>query len=79
MRQSCQPSDIELLRAAFPSWSIAAVWTAVASGPDKRRLVAIRGEQVLSAWDADSLAAMVTAESIAAALRDEEQPQRARH
>jgi hypothetical protein len=74
MGTSCQPSDIELLRTAFPSWSIGSIWISVASGPDQRRLVAIRGEQVLSAWDADSLAAMVTAESIAAALREEEEP-----
>ena len=75
MGQSCQPSDIELLRAAFPSWSVGAVWTAVASGPDKRRLVAIRGDVTLSAWNADDLAAKVTAESIAEALREEENGQ----
>jgi hypothetical protein len=62
------PSSV---RAAFPSWSFASVWTAVASGPDQRRLMAVKGETVLSAWTADDLAAMVTAESIAAALRDE--------
>jgi hypothetical protein len=72
---SCQPSDVELLRRAFPSWSIAAVWTAVASGPDKRRLVAIRDDVTLSAWNADDLAAKVTAESIAEALREEENGQ----
>jgi hypothetical protein len=45
----------------------------VASGPDQRRLMAVKGETVLSAWTADDLAAMVTAESIAEALRQEEQ------
>jgi hypothetical protein len=71
---SCQqPSDIQLLRAAFPSWSFASVWTSVASGPDQRRLMAIKGEQVLSAWTADDLAAMVTAEQIAGALRQDDE------
>jgi hypothetical protein len=35
--------------------------------------MAIKGDAVLSAWTADDLAAMVTAESIAEALREEEQ------
>jgi hypothetical protein len=69
---SCQqPSDIDLLRRTFPSWGFAAVWQAAASGPDSRRLVAVKGEQVLSAFTAEDLAAKVTAESIAEALREE--------
>ena len=72
MQTSCQPSDLELLRHTFPSWSFAAVWTAVASGPDKRRLMAVKGEVVLSAWDADSLASQVVAEQLAEALREDD-------
>ena len=72
MNTSCQPSDVELLRHTFPSWSIASVWTAVNSGPDKRRLVAIKGSTVLSAWDADSLASQIVAEGIAEALRGQD-------
>ena len=72
MSTSCQqPSDIDLLRRTFPSWGFAAVWQAAASGPDSRRLVAVKGEQVLSAFTAEDLAAKVTAESIAEALREE--------
>jgi hypothetical protein len=66
--QDSAPSDIDLLRAAFPSWSFAAVWQAAASGPDSRRLTAARGTTVLSAANADDLAAKVTAAQIAAAL-----------
>ena len=73
MATSCQPSDIDLLRAAFPSWSFGTIWISAASGPDQRRLMAIKGDAVLSAWRADDLAAMVTAESIAEALREEGQ------
>ena len=70
MSTSCQqPSDIDLLRRTFPSWGFAAVWQAAASGPDNRRLVAIKGTTVLSAATADDLAAKVTAATIAEALR----------
>jgi hypothetical protein len=72
MGPSCQPSDVDLLRRMFPSWSFAAVWQAAASGPDKRHLVAIKGSTVLSARDADSLATQITAEKIAAALREQD-------
>ena len=40
--------------------------------PDKRRLVAIKGGIVLSAWDADSLANQIVAEQLAEALRDKQ-------
>src|SRR5262249_46878230 len=70
---SSQPSDLELLRHAFPDWSIGALWTSAASGPDYRRLLAIRGEVILSAANADSLASKITAETIAAALRGDDE------
>lgn len=66
------PSDIDLLRHTFPSWSFASVWNTANSGPDKRRLVAVRGETVLTAWDADSLASQVTAMQIAELMQDGE-------
>jgi hypothetical protein len=69
---SQQPSDVDLLRHTFPSWSVAAVWTAVNSGPDRRRLVGIKGSTVLSAWDADTLASQIVAEQLAEALREDE-------
>jgi hypothetical protein len=69
---SSQPSDIELLSNTFSGWSFGAVWTTAATGPDHRRLVAIKDGIILSAWDADALATQVTAEQIAAALRDTE-------
>jgi hypothetical protein len=69
---SSQPSDIELLSNTFSGWAFGAVWTTAATGPDHRRLVAIKGGIILSAWDADTLATQVTAEQIAAALRDTE-------
>jgi hypothetical protein len=72
VESSCQPSDVELLRHTFPSWSIAAVWQAVPSGPDSRLLVAIRGEVTLTAWNADDLAAQVTATQINAALKGDQ-------
>jgi hypothetical protein len=71
MGTSCQPSDIDLLRHTFPSWSFAAVWQAAASGPDNRRLVAIKGSTVLSAPDADSPASRIVAEQLAEALRED--------
>ena len=68
-----QPSDLELLRHTFPEWTFGALWTSAASGPDYRRLVAIRGPVILSAPDADALASQVTAEQIAAALRGQDE------
>ena len=75
MDTSSQPSDIELLSNTFSGWAFGAVWTTAANGPDHRRLVAIRGGIILSAWDADSLASQITAEQIAEALREEENGQ----
>jgi hypothetical protein len=69
---SSGPDDIALLRATFCGWTFGSVWITAASGPDRRRLVAIRGEVVLSAWTADDLAAELTAATIAAALRRED-------
>ena len=58
------------LRATFPDWTFEANWITVASGPDRRHYLAHRGDTTVSAWSVDDLAAQVTAESIARALRE---------
>src|SRR5262249_54863397 len=68
-----QPSDLELLRHTFPEWTFGALWTSAASGPDYRRLVAIRRPVILSAPHPDGLATQITAEQIAAALRGQDE------
>jgi hypothetical protein len=73
MGESSQASDVELLRHTVPSWGFAAVWTAVSSGPDRRRLVAIKGETVLGAWNADDLASQIVATQLAEALREDDE------
>jgi hypothetical protein len=55
-------SDLEALRQDFPSWTFGSIWTAAASGPDRRRLVAIRDGVILSAWTAGDLAAEIPRE-----------------
>jgi hypothetical protein len=57
MGESSQSDDVARLRDTFPGWSFGVVWVTAASGPDRRRLVAIRNGITLSAWDADALAA----------------------
>lgn len=69
---SSQPSDLDLLRATFSSWEFGSVWSTAASGPDHRHLVAVKGDVVLTAWDAESLASQIVAAGIAAALQDGE-------
>jgi hypothetical protein len=50
------PNDhLTQLRLDWPGYSIGKVWTAVNSGPDQCRYIAIRGEVVLSAWTAAGL------------------------
>ena len=54
--------DIAELRAMHPSWGIASAWSSVASGADKRRLVAIRDNVTVSAWDTASLSIKIREE-----------------
>ncbi len=56
------PSDIDKLRWDFPGWTFGATWTTVASGPDRRRLTAMKDGILLSAWTAASLAADIRRE-----------------
>lgn len=51
------PDDIAQLRAEFPGWTFGTVWVSAASGPDSRRIWAMRDGFLLSAWTAAELAA----------------------
>ena len=63
MDTSCQPSDLEQLRATFPDWEFEARWTVAGTGPDSRYLLASRGGVTVSAWTAADLAAEIRRES----------------
>jgi hypothetical protein len=60
---SSQPSDIARLREQFPGWTFGTVWATAASGPDVRRLWAMRDGILLSAWTAVELAADIRREA----------------
>jgi hypothetical protein len=60
---SCQPSDLEQLRATFPDWAFEARWTVAGTGPDSRYLLASRGGVTLSARTAEDLAAEIRRET----------------
>lgn len=53
--------DIDRLRAQHPLWTITAVWTSAASGPDYRRLAAVReGTGIrVTAWTPAELTAQI--------------------
>jgi hypothetical protein len=53
------PDDIASLRDQFPGWTFGTVWATAASGPDARRLWAVRDGYLLSAWTAGELAAEI--------------------
>jgi hypothetical protein len=63
MDTSCQPSDLDQLRATFPDWEFEARWTVAGTGPDSRYLLASRGGVTLSAWTAEDLAAEIRRET----------------
>jgi hypothetical protein len=50
------PSDIQALRDQFPGWTFGTVWASAASGPDARRIWAVKGGLLFSAWTAEELA-----------------------
>jgi hypothetical protein len=50
------PSDIQALRDQFPGWTFGTVWASAASGPDTRRIWAVQGGLLFSAWTAEELA-----------------------
>ena len=63
METSCQPGDLEQLRATFPDWDIEARWTVAGTGPDQRYLLASRGGVTVTAWTAGDLAAEIRRET----------------
>jgi len=62
---SSQPSDIARLREQFPDWAFGTVWATAASGPDVRRLWAMRDGILLLAWTAAELAGDIQREASA--------------
>jgi hypothetical protein len=54
--------DLAQLRVQFPGWRFGTVWATAATGPDRRRVWARNGDILLSAWDAASLRAAISAE-----------------
>lgn len=51
--------DIDRLREAHPLWTITATWASAASGPDHRRLAAVRQGVRVVAWTPAELAAQI--------------------
>ncbi len=49
------PSDLAALREQYPSWRFGTVWATAGSGPDRRRVWAVRDGIILSAWNAAAL------------------------
>jgi hypothetical protein len=62
MGESFQCDDLDQLRDTFPGWIFGAFWITAASGPDRRRLWALRGPVAVTAWDAGTLAARIRQE-----------------
>ena len=55
-RMQDQLGDIERLREKHPAWAIGSVWTTAATGPDRRRLWAVKEGTTYTAWSAAALA-----------------------
>jgi hypothetical protein len=53
------PDDIQRLRDQFTGWTFGTAWATAASGPDRRRIWAMRDGFLLSAWTAAELAAEI--------------------
>lgn len=53
------PADLAAIRAEFPGWTFGTVWASAASGPDVRRVWAMKDGFLLSAWTAAELAANI--------------------
>ena len=63
MEASSQASDVARLHEQFPGWTFGTVWATAASGPDSRRLWAVRDGILLSAWTAAELAGKIRQET----------------
>jgi hypothetical protein len=57
------PDDIARLRREHPGWTFGTAWATAASGPDRRRVWAMRDRIRLSAWTAQALAAEIRREA----------------
>jgi len=62
-------SDIDRLKRDHPGWFIGSVWASAASGPDARRLVAVRDGIQVHAWTAAELSQLISYEEAAQANR----------
>jgi hypothetical protein len=60
-------NDIEQLKRDHPRWLIGSVWASAASGPDARRLVAVRDGIQVHAWTAAELSRLIRHEDAAQA------------
>jgi hypothetical protein len=60
-------NDIGQLKRDHPQWLIGSVWASVASGPDARRLVAVRDGIQVHAWTAAELSRLISHEEAAQA------------
>lgn len=56
---STPEADLDRLRAAHPGWEITAVWTSAGTGPDARRLVAMRGCIQVDSWTEAELSRLI--------------------
>ncbi len=54
--------DIGQLQRDHPSWAIGSVWASAGSGPDARRLVAMRDGIQVHAWTAAELSCLISYE-----------------
>ena len=57
------PDDVARLREQFPDWTFGTVWATAASGPDARRIWAMRDGVLLSAWTAAELSRSIRQEA----------------
>jgi hypothetical protein len=55
-------TDLDALRRDHPGWRIGSVWASAASGPDARRLYAVKDGVLITAWTAGELAAVIRRE-----------------
>jgi len=68
MTDARQPvTDIDRLKRDHPRWLIGSVWASAASGPDARRLVAVRDGIQVHAWTAAELSRLISHEDAAQA------------
>jgi hypothetical protein len=56
------PGDVAGLREEWPDWTFGTVWASAADGPDARRIWAVKGGFLLSAWSAPEMSARIRRE-----------------